>query len=76
MNYDDIVKLSKAIDNSVSFEDFEEAAKIHGYNKDYVETIWRRWCNSPLFFIASHEMGETVFNMLMNKINADKIIKL
>ena len=75
MIYEDIKKLSKAIDNSISYEDFEAAAQIHRYNKDYVNTIWSRWCKSPLYFICSHEMGETIFEMLMNKINAENIIK-
>jgi hypothetical protein len=75
MTLEDIKKLSKAIDNSISYEDFEAAAQIHRYHKDYIDTIWLRWCQSPLYFISSHEMGETIFEMIMNKINAEKIIQ-
>lgn len=75
MNYEDIVKLSKAIDNSISFDDFQSAAELHRYQEDYIKTIWARWCINPLYFIASHEMGKTIFEMLMNKINAEKLIK-
>jgi len=75
MKYEDIKKLSKAIDNSISYEDFEAAGKAHGYASDYIQTIWQRWCKSPLFFMASHDMGETIFEMLQNKINAENIIR-
>jgi len=75
MTYTELQQFSKAIDNSISYEDFYEAGiNLHRYNADYINTIWQRWCKNPIYFMASHKMGETIFNMLQNKINADKLI--
>lgn len=75
MKYQDIRQFSKIIDNSITYDDFLDAGKLFKYQPDYIITIWKRWTTNPLFFIASHEMGETIFNMILTKLETEKILK-
>ncbi len=74
MNYQEFKLFSKTIFNNLSWDDFYEAGKSMDYSDDYIETIWSRFSNNRLNFLYSHDMGEVIFNMIMNKINANKIL--
>ena len=74
MNYQNIRQFSKIIDNSITYDDFVDAGKIFKYQPDYIATIWKRWTINPLYFIASHDMGETIFNMILTKLETEKIL--
>ncbi len=74
MNYKELQQFSKVMHNSISHDDFVEAAKLHEYSADYVDTIWGRWCNNSLAFISSHDMGEDIFHMIQSKMQSDNIL--
>ncbi len=75
MNYKEFKLFSKVVHNSITWDDFQEAGKSMGYNQEYIDTIWPRWCQGNLAFIAGHAMGESLYNMVLNKMEAEKILK-
>lgn len=74
MIYEELKALSLAIDNEISFEEFQVLSIAHGYNEEYTLEIWERWCKSPLFFMCTHQIGKEVFELIQNKIQMKNLL--
>lgn len=73
-SHKDFKKLYKYIQNEISFEDFKIMAEAHNYTDKYIETMWEKWSRKPMEFLATHDLGETIFGILLNKQEVKKLL--
>ena len=74
MTYQGFKLFSKVAFNSISFDDFTAAGEAMEYSKEYIEIIWEDYCKDMLKFISYHDLGESIYHMVVNKMETERLL--
>ncbi len=74
MTFKEFRQIRKVTYNSLCYDDFFQVGKQMEYGDEYIKICWQRFIKDQMGFIADHDMGELLFGMILNKIEADQLL--
>ena len=64
MTFEEYRDISLSIKNDIDFELFFSLCSGKNYTSEYIERIWKIFCDRPFEFILYHDIGKDLFNYL------------